>query len=81
MKEADVPIKISGRVVGTAKIREDGSISMEIAPNQYGGELFIMLETGLTNSLKIASVDKPAVNLHNAKHVQIGHGNVQNNHF
>lgn len=81
MKEARVRVKISGGVVGTALVKEDGSISMEIAPNGFGAELFLMLETGLTNAIRVASDTKPASNLYNPNHVQIGNGNVQHNRF
>lgn len=86
MREAVIPVKISGVVVGTATVKEDGSISMEIAPNGFGGELFVMLETGLTNGIRLASDTKPAVerarlNLNGASNVQIGHGNSQVNHY
>ncbi len=86
MKEATVPVKVSGIVVGTALIKEDGSLQMEMGPNKFTSELFLMLEVGLSNSIRITADTKPAVqrarvNLNGASNVQIGHGNSQINHY
>ncbi len=85
MREAQVTVKISNNIVGTATVREDGSIEMNLPKNQFGSELFLMLETGLSEGIRVALTMIPAgrgtIHLNGASNVQIGHGNVQTNQY
>lgn len=55
------PLRISGILVGTADIAEDGEIRITMTtPNPYGREIAMLLERGLASGLSVSPIMIPA---------------------
>lgn len=60
MDAEKIPLEVLGVMAGTAIIREDGTISLEMdAPNIFGQEILLQIRRGLVKGLAISVVTEP----------------------
>lgn len=54
--DEDVPVRIGGVEVGTARIDEDGGIDLTMKPNQFGRDIYTGTQAGIVTGITIRPV-------------------------
>lgn len=56
----NIPVKVGGVEVGTARIGEDGAIDLILEPNQFGRDVCTGVRAGIVTGLTIRPVRRTA---------------------